>query len=224
LIAVSDGVAAELGRHFPALTGRVTVIPNGVDCQAFCPDPDARQVVRNSLGLDADGLTAVFVGGDWERKGLGTAIAAIGLAPPWKLVVVGDGEQSRYVEQAHASGAGDRVVFTGATADTRSFYAAADAFLFPTTYEGFPLVALEAAASALPLLVPPVNGTSELIEGTEAGWLIERNPATIARRLEQLEDDALRLRMGAAARESACRYSWERIVSEHLELYRNLDA
>jgi glycosyltransferase involved in cell wall biosynthesis len=224
LIAVSNGVAGELGHHFPPLAGGIAVIPNGVDSQAFRPDPDARLETRNLLGLDMDGLTALFVGGDWERKGLRIAIEAIALTASWKLLVLGDGDQARYREYARSAGADGRVIFARPTKDPQPFYATADAFVFPSSYEGFPLVVLEAAASGLPLVVPPVNGTSELIGGTEAGWLVAPEPRAIADRLDELRDSDLRQRMGAAAREAASRYSWDRIVLHHIDVYEALLA
>ena len=74
----------------------------------------------------------------------------------------------------------------------------------------------EAAASGLPILATPVSGVRELIEDGRNGYLITRDPVMIAERLGRLGEDAeLRARLGAAARESALAFSWERMVREH---------
>src|SRR3954469_20628042 len=112
VIAVSEGLAGELRHHFPALAGRIAVVPNGVDLAEFRPDPEARAAVRSRLGVGSAPLAA-FVGGDWGRKGLAVAVDGVAAAPPWHLVVVGDGDAAAYAERARALGAGDRVHFAG---------------------------------------------------------------------------------------------------------------
>jgi UDP-glucose:(heptosyl)LPS alpha-1,3-glucosyltransferase len=117
------------------------------------------------------------------------------------------------------------VRWLGVTRDVPLALAAADALVFPSTYEAFPLVALEAAAAGLPILATPVNGVRELIRDGESGFLIERDPDSIAAVLRRLGDDAgLRARVGAAAREAVSAYSWERMIARHHELYGELAA
>ena len=60
----------------------------------------------------------------------------------------------------------------GVSRDVAPLYQLADALVFPTSYEAFPLVALEAAASGLPILATPVNGIRELVRDGENGFLI----------------------------------------------------
>ena len=78
----------------------------------------------------------------------------------------------------------------------------------------------EAAASGLPILATPVNGVRELIEDSENGFLIDRDPHTIAERLELLAaDPGLRRRLGEAARRSALEFDSQKMVSGYHELY-----
>ncbi|HLL92625.1 MAG TPA: glycosyltransferase, partial [Solirubrobacteraceae bacterium] len=75
----------------------------------------------------------------------------------------------------------------------------------------------------LPVLATPVNGVRELIEDGHNGFLVTRDPQLIAARLDQLAaDPQLRGRLGRAARESALRYSGQRMVREHHDLYQRL--
>jgi UDP-glucose:(heptosyl)LPS alpha-1,3-glucosyltransferase len=219
LCAVSAGVAAELEREFPQMRGSVRAIPNGVDTDRFRPDAKARAEV----GMAADEWLALFVGGDWERKGLAAAIGSLSAAPDWRLAVAGNGDREPMLALARQSGTAHRIQFLGPVRDMPRLYAAADAFVMPTSYEAFPLVALEAAASGLPLLVTPVNGIVEMLAEGRNGWFIKPDAADIASRLNQLSaDQALAREIGAAARATAIDYTWQAMVEQYVSLYAEL--
>jgi glycosyltransferase involved in cell wall biosynthesis len=223
LCAVSRGVADELADHFPAMQGSVRAIPNGVDSRRFKPDPDARARVRSELGVSAADLVVLFAGGDWERKGLPLAVDALGAADGWDLVVAGPGDPEPLRARARDAGTEARLHFLGRVTDMPRVYASADAFVLPTTYEAFPLVVLEAAASGLPLLVTRVNGVEELLADEHAGWFITRNAEDISRRLNELRaDPELARRMSLAARATIAGYSWQSMADAYLELYEEL--
>jgi UDP-glucose:(heptosyl)LPS alpha-1,3-glucosyltransferase len=225
-VCVSDGVAQDVRDHYPRAQERVIVIRNGVDTEAFTPGLRAEEAagLRARLGVAAERPLAAFVGSEWERKGLEHAIRALGLEPGWDLLVAGAGDRERYERLADSLGVGGSVHWLGVTRDVPLALAAADALVFPTAYEAFPLVALEAAASGLAILATPVNGVRELIEDGVSGFLIERDPAMIAERLRRLrEDPALRERLGAAAREAVLAFSWDRMVQGHHELYARIE-
>ena len=103
-------------------------------------------------------------------------------------------------------------------------YAGADAFVFPTAYEAFPLVALEAAASGLPLLVTRVNGVEDVLREADNGWFIRRDAADIAQAEPADGDPHLARRMGDAARRAAASYSWEAMAEGYLEVYADLES
>ena len=224
VVCVSEGVADEIREHFPDLAGRTIAIPNGVDVDAFAPGSrrDDAVALRQQLQIAPDRLVAIFVGSEWQRKGLEPAIRALALAPAWDLLVVGNGDRERYAELAERSGVAGAVHWTGVSRDVAPLYQLADALVFPTSYEAFPLVALEAASSGLPLLATPVNGIRELVRDGENGYLISADPGEIAERLTLLGDGELRERMGAAARAAALDYSWTKMVERHEALYRTL--
>lgn len=219
--AVSQGLGAELADFYPAVRGAVRTLPNGVDCGAFDAAAAQRDPVRAQLGVGEGELLALFVGGDWHRKGLRHAIEGVAAAPGWRLAVAGDGDREGFARLAADLGAEERVAFLGKVAEPHGHYAAADALIFPSHYEAFSLVTLEAAAAGLPLLVAPINGTDELVEDGVNGWLVERDGATIAARLQELQHHPARHdAMRDAARQSAQRYDWERVVDDFERLYR----
>ena len=226
-VCVSDGVADEMRSHYPQLGDRVLTIHNGVDTDSFAPGvrSEEARALRAALNIEPARLVAVFVGSEWGRKGLRAAIEAVALAPEWDLVVAGDGDREPYEQLAESLGIARAVHWLGVTRDIQPVYELSDALVFPSSYEAFPLVALEAAASGLPILATPVSGVRELISDGESGFLIGQDPRTIAERLAQLAaDPELRARLGQGARASALRFSWARMVRSHHELYSRLPA
>jgi glycosyltransferase involved in cell wall biosynthesis len=223
LVPVSHGVARELTELLSVTSARITVIPNGVDPAEFAPDRRAREETRTSLELAADDLVAVFVGGEWERKGLSVAIEGIARADGWHLLVLGGGDEASHARMARRHGAHGRVHFLGRRTDPARYYAAADAFVLPTAYEAFPLVSLEAAAAGLPLIVGRVSGAEELVTDGRNGWLVGRDADEIAERLRSLgEDPDRRSAMAAAARDSIRHYRWSDVVTSYQDVYAAL--
>lgn len=213
LIGVSGGIARELGEHFPRMRERIAVIPNGVDTEHFHP----------AAPSDGGPLRVLFVGGDWERKGLPILIAALAECPEAELDVVGAGDVAGQQRLARKHGVEERVHFRGTTADTAPAYRAADVFALPTAYESFSLVTYEAAASGLPLLATRVNGIEDLVRDGVNGWFVERSAADVAARLRALQADPARRReMGAAARQDSLDFSWRRVVEAYRELYTEI--
>lgn len=226
-LCVSDGVAEEVRRHYPRARDRVLTVHNGVDAAVFAPGARAAEAaaLRERAGVAPGRRLAAFVGSEWERKGLEPAVRALAQAPEWDLIVAGAGDRERYEQLARSLGVAEAVHWLGVSRDVPLVLAAADALVFPSTYEAFPLVALEAAASGLPILATPVNGVRELIVDGQSGLLVEQAPASIAAALRRLgADPQLAERMGAAARESALRFSWERMVDAHHEIYQRIAA
>ena len=226
-VCASEGVAEEIREHFPEQADRTIAIPNGVDVDAFAPGSRSEDALalRERLQLAPDRLVAIFVGSEWGRKGLEPASRALASAPGWDLLVVGNGDRERYARLADELGVSAAVHWLGVSRDVAPIYQLADAFVFPTSYEAFPLVALEAAASGLPILATPVNGIRELVTDGVNGFLISRDAEEIARRLRELGDDpALRARLGAAARSASLEYSWSKMVERHDALYAKLAA
>lgn len=219
LIAVSPGIREELQLAFPALAASVTVIANGVDAAHFRPDDATRTSVRSSLGISPASRAAIFVGGDWERKGLDVALRALATTPDWILLVVGPGDRRRYEVIAASVGVADRVMFAGPQADTWPFFAAADAFVLPTRYEGFALVTLEAAAAGLPLLLTAAAGAGALLVPGVNGCLLERTPEAFAGALALLSDTEVAKRMGEEARAAVGKFGWSEIGDAHAGLY-----
>lgn len=219
VIAVSHGTARELQDHYGVPSDRIRVVPNGVDHAVFRPpgDDKAKRALRVRLGLPTDAMLCLFVGGDWERKGVRDAVDAVALVPDVHLVILGRGDGAARRAHAARAGAAARVHIVAPSPRPEEYYAASDAFVFPSRYEAFSLVTLEAAASGLPLVCHRINGTEELVADGVNGWLVPFGPDALAERIRLLRDDtAMRVRMGVAALEASRRYSWDRVAADYL--------
>jgi glycosyltransferase involved in cell wall biosynthesis len=223
--AASADIGRELETHFAVAP--VVVTPNGVDRDRFRPDDRARAELRKACGVSPDEMVALFVGGDWDRKGLAVAIA--GLAEAERaganvvLWVVGNGDERRFADEARRCGVADRVRFFGFRKDSERFCQAADVFVLPTLYEAHPLSPHEAAACGLPVVVTRVNGVEELVGDGDAGAVVERSAAAVGAALARLAaDPSLRARQRRRAAERAAAFTWERASDVYQELYASL--
>ena len=219
---MSAGVKRELMEHYGVAAEKIVVIPNAVDHAVFHPaeNAEAKREMRRRLGLPESHFLALFVGGDWDRKGLPDAIQAIAGMPETTLVVVGQGDIARFAAVALQAEVGGNVIFAGRSSSPQDYYSAADVFIFPSRYEAFSLVTLEAAASGLPLIALPINGTEELIEEGVNGFFVRPNPASFQSKLRLLQTDPARLQtMSDAALRSSLPYTWDQMAAQQLDVF-----
>ena len=221
--AVSATTAAEVERFYPTVP--VVITPNGVDPLRFHPDREARVAVRAELGLAAEAVVALFVGGDFERKGLTVAIEALRHAPSVVLVAAGPGDVMGAQRRAMACGVADRVIILGPRRDVERLDQAADLYLCASEYEADSLALLEAAASGLALVSTRVGSAEELlgVGPGAAGVLVDRTPPAIGAALEAMATDAgLRQRSGTSALERSAARRWSAVAAQLLDLYDGL--
>lgn len=222
--AVSPGVRSELLAHYPGVDAHLT--PNGVDVNRFRPDASARKELRSAAGLTNEPV-AVFVGGDWDWKGLMVVLHALADVRredvDLRLWVIGTGDQDRFARLATELGVASDVCFFGPRQDPERFFAAADIFVLPSLYETFSLVGFEAAASGLPVVVTPVHGIGDLVKNDGAGILAKRDGANFANALIRLaRDPDLRQHLGQRALQASRGYSWRSSVAAVTDVYDSL--
>lgn len=230
ILALSQMVADDYVRYHGVRPEQLRLIHNGVDTERFSPDHREahRARVRESLGVSDDTLVLLFVGHDFVRKGLATAIRATGrlvaAGHPVKLIVLGRNRPTRYAWLARRSGAAEAVAFLGAVNDPVPYYAAADAYVLPTFFDPCSLAVLEAAASGLPSITTRFNGAGELLTDDIDGYILS-DPADdeeLGLRCEQLLDAQKRRQMGEAARQLALRNTLRRNCDRILAVYNEL--
>jgi UDP-glucose:(heptosyl)LPS alpha-1,3-glucosyltransferase len=219
VVAVSAGTKHELIRYYGVRADRIDVVPNMVDERIRLPPSERasqRREIRTRHQVPDDALVLLFVAaGDFKRKGLQVVLDALALVPnpSVRLLVVGHEDIDYYVERSRALGIADRVVFAGYRRDIEGYYAAADCFVYPSAYEAFSLVSLEAAGAGLPLIVTRINGTEELVVDGENGFFVEATGSSVAAKVQLLVDDPeLHSRLADGARRSSLRFTRERVV------------
>jgi len=220
IIAVSKGVKKEILENYNIPEEKITVIPIGINPEEFEPNSPKRLEIRRKYNISEDDILLIFCGYEFKRKGLEYIIKALPLVKGnVKLVVVGKDNTKPYKRLAISLGVLDKIVFTGFVPEIKDYYTASDIFVFPTFYEAFSQVMLEAAASGLPILITKVYGAEELITDGINGFFIERNPEDIASKINLLmQNENLRKQIGNNARETAKKYSWEKVAKRTLEV------
>ena len=244
-IVVSSGVMRDALRQ-DGVRGRIEVIPNGLDLKRFRPADSAaaRAALRVRLGLPAEGELIVFVGGFLQhRKGIDVLADAWKLMartrPGARLVLVGptrndlrpSDTQSEFLAgvmaSLEASGALERVIFTGAVEEVEAYLQAADLFVFPSRKEGMPNVVAEAfGCGAAAILAPFLGLPAEFGRPDHEFLLTAREPGALAEAMTHLLDrPAERERLAKSALAWARNHlDLERSLDRYAELYRELAA
>lgn len=217
-VAVSHRVSRELHKHYRVPESRIRVISNGVDVARFRADADARRQIRQDFDIPDAAPLLLFVAHEFDRKGLAHVINAMErLGPEFRLLVVGSDNPAQYREMARVSG--DRITYAGERKDIERFFAAADAFVFPTSYETFSLVCMEAMASGLLVFATSVGGIEEYLQDGQNGVTIRRDGADIAGKINAVFGDAsLAEQMRVTARATAETYDWDSIAARYISL------
>ena len=204
------------------------VIYNGVDTTLFAP----------ARGIESDADLILFAGQLSDRKGLDTLFNAIPTVmlhyPGTRLRCVGANQK----KPGHASPAEryiamipsplmSRVDFAGEVTHERmpDEFRHAGLCVFPSRFEGHPVVVLEAMACGAPVIFMKDGVGPEVINHGEDGLLCDtRDPAAIASTImEALASPSLRLRLGARARQKVeDSFSLDKATDENLHFYEGL--
>jgi len=223
VIAISRMVKEDILDNYHVNPEDIEVIYNGVDLERFHPrNRDIfRGEIRRRFGIGDQDFVILFVGSGFERKGLRYLIEAIELIDePVCIMVIGKGNErsmERYIKR-------QRVVFCGPRREIYKYYASADVFVFPTLYEPFGNVHLEALASGLPVITTKRSGASEIIESGRHGFVVEGpdDIQEIARCIRHLMNREELYRMSIEARRLAEGFSFEKCVSAMEHIYNSI--
>jgi glycosyltransferase involved in cell wall biosynthesis len=227
IICVSESVREHHSRRSGLPAGRYAVIPWGVDVAAFSRDEAARRRLRQEWAIPAGAVLVAFVGRLEFYKGIDTLLSAAShlaaRGDAAHLVIAGDGPRRAIVENFLAHGEGGRLArFLGHVGDVRGVLSAADIYVMPSLWEGWPLALGEAMAAGLPAIGANVPGIRDLIAPERTGLLIGREDSVaLADAVERLAGDAdLRARLGEAGRQRiAEHFTLDATVAAHERLY-----
>ncbi|OCB41493.1 glycosyl transferase [Mycobacterium malmoense] len=207
---------------------RTSVVPCGVDVEAFSPDgPAAPRGERPRI---------VSVGRLVPRKGFETLICALPRIPDAELVIVGGPAQADFADDPEAQqlqrlaaelGVADRVRLLGAVTrgEMPALLRSADVVACTPWYEPFGIVPLEAMACGVPVVATAVGGIRDTVVDDVTGRLVPpKDPARLGDAIASLlADRDRRSAMGAAGRERArARYTWDRVAADTERIYEKL--
>jgi glycosyltransferase involved in cell wall biosynthesis len=242
IIAVSAATRRDVQNEFSIPGNRVRLVYNAPDPQFFDVgrmDPLGRHAEERLRILERYQIHYPFVlyaGNIRPQKNIPRLVEAFAVVrenlaahPDYKdlrLIIIGD-EISKFPAVRRAviqSRVEHAVRFLGFVPfeTLRYFYESAEAFAFPSLYEGFGLPPLEAMASGTPVVTSQVSSLPEVV-GDAAILVNPENVFEIARGIKEvLVDRDLRQQLICRGREHAARYSWNRTAQEVLEIYRDV--
>lgn len=225
LIAISKVLESEIRTEY-GWNKDSTVIHHGTNGLVFRPAVDAaeRSLLRRRFNLPPKVWTWLFVGE--AIKGLRQVIGALPAFPDAHLLVVSRSDFTTYRNQAQRLGVSNRIRFHGFNPHPEEAFRAVDVFVYPSDYDPFGMVASEAMATGLPVIIGKDIGAAELVTPGVNGLICDpANEQSIHSGLDQLlRNPSEARRLGERARETILEYSWDHCADHTFEVYERVLA
>jgi glycosyltransferase involved in cell wall biosynthesis len=232
VIACSHYMAWEVETYFGTPQSKVDVIPNGVDPRPFDALKGHDLSAFRLAFAQPDQPIVYYVGRIVPEKGLSVLVDAVSnVLREWsgvRFVIAGGGGYVNDLRaQAERLGVAASVDFPGRIPDEvrNGLFIVADCAVFPSLYEPFGIVALEAMAADCPVVVSDVGGLSEVVEMHETGIKVYPNdPQSLAWGiLYTLQNPQWsRARVQNADRVVREQYNWHRIAGMTVDVYNRI--
>ncbi len=225
----SKAVGADTIRRDRGNAAKIRLIYNGLNLEELTTMIANKREIREALQLDPIHKIVITVANLIPYKGhselLKAAAMVIKRFSNSIFLLVGEdrGIQKGLEQQAQELGIGSSIIFLGQRKDIPDLMAASDISLLPSHEEGFSNVVLESMAAGLPVVATRVGGNPEAIMDGETGWLVPPgNPEELAMKImDLLEDPEKAEKWGEAGKRRVKEnFSDERMVDEHIKLYR----
>lgn len=232
VVAISEQEEKALKeRNVADMKGRIVRIHHGVDTEIFDPDRYTMSV-KNRHGILKHQPMVLFVGRLAGRKGLDTLVEGIeGIAKgdrKARFVIIGTGPRLGMLKkEARRRGFFDRMSLVGALdfEDLARHYATADVVLFPSRWEGYGLITLEAMSSGTPVVASRAGAAEEIITNGRDGYLIDigDSNALAEKALKLLSSPDRCKEFGRLARSKIeKKYTWSNVARKYYELYKEI--
>jgi len=226
ITAISSWLAARARRY--GYKKEIAIIPNGAALKRFSEpiDPEARITLRNSWGAEDTDTVILTVSRLVHKNGVDILIDAMSdVGDNAVLIIAGDGKDRAKLASL-AKKKGKRIRFAGEVDhDTLpQYYHASNIFARPSRTEGFGNVFIEAMAAGLPVVATPVGGIVDFIHDNENGLLAQSEDAkSVAKKINMLvQNERLRSDFSARGKETAAAYSWDCIVEQYGNVYKEV--
>ncbi|GAA4385230.1 glycosyltransferase family 4 protein [Tsukamurella soli] len=224
VITCSRSMSDEVSRLFGPGLAQLHTISNGIDASQW-PYADRSPTAASSVG---DPARLLFVGRLEYEKGVQDAIAALARVrrshPGTTLTVAGDGTQAAWLRATAREHRVMRAVRFVGPLDHEGLVRqlhAADALVIPSRYEPFGIVALEGAATGIPLVASSAGGLADFVRTGETGASYE--PADVGGLTSAirgvLDDPDRARRLARAARTEVEQLTWAAVATETAQVY-----
>lgn len=234
VIACSEYMAGEIVDYFACPRDKIDVIPNGVETVRFdALDGLDLSQFRNRFALPSEQI--IFsVGRVVYEKGMQVLVRAmpklLTQQPAAKVVIAGRGPELDSLRSlAWSLGVAEKLVLAGfiTDEDRDRLFKVSSCAVFPSLYEPFGIVALEAMAARCPVVVSEVGGLKDVVKHAQTGIVVyPDNPASLAWGIAHTlqHPDWSAARATNAYREVQDEYNWDRIARLTVDAYKRIIA
>ncbi len=224
IIAPSEKMKQELIRC--GVKKHIEVIPNFVDLDKF--NTRKNGFLRQKYHLPQNSLIILSVGRLGKEKNFEFLISLFGKItiknPQVYLIIVGEGSDEKKLKKLiRKLNLGKKVILTGGIANDKmpQVYNSADLFVFPSVSEIHPMVAIEAAASGLPLVVARDRAYEGIVIDNKNGYILPLDQDIFAEKITSLLDNSAVLKKMAAASPGIVKKNFnpEKLISNLIKFY-----
>jgi len=219
IIANSNMIKQQIVDTYGIDAQKVAVVYNGIKLETVDKEA-AKERLMQEFAWQEDEILFLYVGSGFKRKGVREFLKILSQlkGKRFRAFVVGkEKKMEAYTALAKELGLEEKVYFTGARDDVKDFYAVSDIFLFPTHYEPFSNVVLEAMWFENAVFTTRQNGASEILD--EECIMESPNDMTVVKKIEALFGNPAKLaEMKANNKAQASRFGIERNVGETLKV------
>jgi UDP-glucose:(heptosyl)LPS alpha-1,3-glucosyltransferase len=211
-------------RYYPETGPKISIVPNGVDTDVFNPENrrSDRKKLQKAFHIPHKYGIVLFVATNFYLKGLDIAVDTLSKMDDVAMVVVGGDNPKPYMEQAKRLGMADRIHYAGFQSSLAQYYRSADVLFYPTRYDPFANVCLEAMSCGTPVVTTEWNGVSDLLVCGFGGHVVSpADPDAMAHAVQLILDQGEHQRM--AAREIAVKNNQNNHVSKVVDIYKQME-
>jgi glycosyltransferase involved in cell wall biosynthesis len=207
-------------------TDKVMDLPNGVDVDKY-NSPDKKLVNSLKKKFNLKNKTLIYAGRIHKSKGLNYVFEAIQNLDCNFLIVGQDaGYKEDLIKLSKKLGIEDKIIFAGCLSDEEfiAAYYSSDIFVLFSEWEGFGIVAIEAMATALPVIVSDRGSLPFIVENGCEGYIVPfENVDFLKKKIDFLLCDPKKRKiLGTNGKNKSKKYSWKNIVDGLEKVYTEL--
>ena len=193
IIANSNMIKDEIIDTYGIRPNKIDVVYNGVESKTINHESSFKKLSKE-FDIDKNSSILLYVGSGFKRKGVEEFLEIIAKLKNQsiKAFIIGKEKNLEYYQQLSKDLKIDKtVIFTGPRADVDDFYTISDIFLFPTRYEPFSNVVLEAMSFENAVFTTRQNGAHEIL--TDEYIMASSKEFSVAKKIDDLLEDAKEL-------------------------------